>query len=168
MNKHLAQKINQMAREDLAIRKNHAKGKALDIRIEKRHTDSLKKIIERHGWPTISLAGKKASTNAWLLAQHADHDNAFQKTALRLMSNVAPDINMANIAYLSDRLLIAEKKKQRFGTQFDFDEKGLLILHPVKNLKGVDKLRKQYNLPPIQKFMDMAKEFNAKHGNRLK
>lgn len=42
----------------------------------------MKKIVKKHGWPGISLVGKKASVGAWLLAQHADRDLRFQKNVL--------------------------------------------------------------------------------------
>ena len=154
-----------MAREDQKMRKNHKKGMELDIGLDRRHVVKLKKIIKEYGWPTISLVGKKASFNAWLPAQHADHDQKFQETillSLRKIDRETHDIDRANIAYLTDRLLVKKKKKQQFGTQFDFDKSGRLLLHPIKNKKTVKKLRKEYNLPPLDNFIRMADEFNAK------
>jgi hypothetical protein len=165
MNKNLARKINRMAREDSAMRKGHKKGELLDARVDQKNTAALKMIIKQYGWPTISLVGKMASFNAWLIAQHADHDRKFQKTVLKLLKKInseSRDINPANIAYLTDRLLVAKKKNQRFGTQFDFDAKGRLKLHPIQNRMAVDALRKKYNLSPIRNFLDMAEDFNAK------
>ncbi len=149
------------------MRSGHKKGTKLDASVDKRHTTELKGIINEYGWPTISLVGKKASFNAWLLAQHADHDQKFQEMVLKLLKKInkegeGKDINRANIAYLTDRLLVNQKKKQQFGTQFDFKKGGRLVLHPIKNLKVIDKLRKDYNLPPLKDFIKMADEFNAK------
>jgi hypothetical protein len=167
MNIRLARRFNQMAREDREMRSGHKKGVRLDVNVDKRHAVELKDIIKKYGWPTISLVGKKASSNAWLLAQHADKDQKFQEMVFKLLKKIDKeseglDIDRANIAYLTDRLLVKKKKRQQFGTQFDFDKSGRLVLHPVKNPKGVDKLRKEYNLPPLKKFMKMADEFNAK------
>lgn len=161
----LAKKINQMAREDQKIRNGHKKGIKLDLSIEKNNTAALKKIIKKYGWPTTSLVGKKASFNAWLLAQHADHDRKFQETVLMLLKRISKtthDVDTSTIAYLTDRLLVAKKKQQKFGTQFKFDKKGRLILYPIKNLKGIDLLRKEYHLPPLKDFIKMADKFNAK------
>jgi hypothetical protein len=167
MNITLARRINQLAKEDQEMRSGHKKGVKLDANIDKRNTAELKDIIEEYGWPTILLVGKKASSNAWLLAQHADKDQKFQEDVLKLLKKIhkktdGTDINPANIAYLTDRLLVKKGKKQQFGTQFDFNKIGRLILHPIKNPEAVDKLRKEYNLPPLKKFMKMADEFNAK------
>ncbi len=165
MNTILARRINKMAEEDQNMRSGHRKGVRLDVDVDKRHTAELKNIIKEYGWPTISMVGKKASFNAWLLAQHADHDAKFQESVLRLLKKIdkdTHDINRANIALLTDRLLVKKKKKQQFGTQFNFDKSGRLILHPIKNPKRVDKLRKEYKLPSLKKSIKAADEFNAK------
>lgn len=165
MNKIIAKRINQMAREDQKMRKSHKKGVLLDIKIDKKNTAELKKIIKQYGWPVISLVGKKASFNAWLLVQHADHDRKFQKYVLNLLKTIdlkSHDVDRANIAYLTDRLLVAKKKKQIFGTQFSFDKNGKLKLNPVKNQKKINTLRKEYCLPTMEKYLKMMKDFNAK------
>lgn len=154
-----------MAREDQKIRKSHRKGGEIIARVDEKNTAELKKIVRQYGWPTISLVGKKTSFNAWLLAQHADKDRKFQKYVLKLLEKIdeqSQDINPANIAYLTDRLLVAKKRKQKFGTQFDFNKGGRLGLHPVQNMKMLDKLRKEYNLPPLENYLKMAEKFNAK------
>lgn len=61
------------------MRKKAIKTGIWDKKIDKKNTLKIKKIIERYDWPTINLVGKKASKNAWLLVQHADHDVKFQK-----------------------------------------------------------------------------------------
>lgn len=154
-----------MAKEDQKIRNGHKKGIRLSIVIEKRHTTKLKTIIKEYGWPTISLVGKKASFNAWLLVQHADHDIKFQKKVLKLLQKIdreTHDVDRANIAYLTDRLLIKKKKNQRFGTQFDFNKNGQLVLHPIENKKRVNELREKYDLPPLSESIKAADEFNMK------
>lgn len=164
MNNALAKKIDQMAKEDQEMRRGRKKGVGLDVGIDKRHTTELKGIIKKYGWPTITLVGKKASSNAWLLAQHADHDRKFQEQVLELLKGIdrtAHDIDRANIAYLTDRLLVAKREKQQFGTQFNFGKDERLVLHPISNLRKVDKLRKEYDLPPLKEFTRAADEFNA-------
>jgi hypothetical protein len=53
------------------------------------------------------------------LIQHADRDIKFQKKYLKLLKEAANNnqAHLQNVAYLTDRILVAEKKKQRFGTQ---------------------------------------------------
>ena len=89
------------------------------IRTDERNTKRLEEIVDRYGWPGRSLVGVKAAHAAWLLVQHADRDPMFQRRALDLMTaasstEVAPD----EIAYLTDRVLVAEGREQLYGTQF--------------------------------------------------
>lgn len=167
MNRALAKKINQMAKKDQEMRKSFEKDGALrDRAIDRKNTRELKKIIKKYGWPTIPLVGRKASFNAWLLAQHADHDGKFQESARKIL--IAIDgkqrgaINRAHIAYLTDRLLVAKKRPQIFGTQFYFDGHRKLKLNLLKSKRGINKLRKEYNLPALERFLEGAREYNAK------
>src|SRR5258708_3837845 len=46
----------------------------------------LKGVIAAHGWPGASLVGADGTHAAWLLAQHADADPAFQRQCLDLLA----------------------------------------------------------------------------------
>ena len=169
MNHALARKINLMAKRDLSFQKllwDKVDGadEAAYQKITDKNTKKLKKIIEEHGWPTVSLVGKKASYNAWLIAQHSDSDRAFQRkireTLIKINKNSPGEINKAHIAYLTDRLLVAQGKPQKFGTQFKFNKKGELKVRQIKNRRGVDALRRKYDLPPLKDYLDDAREFS--------
>ncbi|MBI5306606.1 hypothetical protein HZB04_03420 [Candidatus Wolfebacteria bacterium] len=165
MNKNLAKIINKMAVIDQKMRKKAIKTGIWDKRIDKKNTLKIKKIVKKFGWPTINLAGKKASRNAWLLVQHADHDVKFQKKCLKLMENIYkinPNlINKTNIAYLKDRVLINKGSKQLFGTQFYTNKKGIFKQRPIKDIKNLDKRRKEYNLPPFSEYKKLIKNYKS-------
>ncbi len=124
------------------------------------HSESLKKIISRYGWPTINMVGKKTSKNAWLIVQHADHDRSFQKHCLVIMkrelSKNPLSISKVNIAYLTDRILISSGKKQLFGTQFKRDSAGIMTLRPITNKKEVNKRRKEYGMETLEEYVQIA------------
>src|SRR5439155_1758694 len=67
----------------------------------------------------ISLAGEDGAEAAWLLAQHADRDPAFQRRCLDLLAEAAArgEASWMHVAYLTDRVLLAEGKPQEYGTQ---------------------------------------------------
>ncbi len=158
MDKKLAKEINNIAKNDQKMRK---KGKAPNRPEDIKNTILLKGIIRKHGWPTIDLVGKKASKNAWLIVQHADHDRKFQNSILRLLKRMSKsEIDKMEIAFLTDRLLVASGKKQKFGTQFRLTRKGVLKMYPIEEKKGIDTMRKRYNLPSIKEYQDDASEFN--------
>jgi len=152
-----------MAAKDQSMRKEVEKGGKWDYSIDKRNTKGMKQIVKNYGWPTIKLVGKRASKNAWLLVQHADHDKPFQKRVLKILNEImtnSPDsIDKSGIAYLTDRILVAEGKKQEFGTQFCINQKDQLIPRPIRDRKNVNKRREQYNLDPIEQYLEDAKKY---------
>ena len=92
-----------------------AKLKAVDAE----NTKWLKGVVEKHGWPTNTLVGTDGADAAWLLAQHADADPKFQRYCLDLMAKLPKnEVSQTKLAYLTDRVLLAEGKKQLYGTQF--------------------------------------------------
>jgi hypothetical protein len=83
------------------------------------NTAWLKADIAANGWFLISTSGEQASSTAWLMAQHADRDPAFQKQVLALLEPLVAtgETSAANYAYLWDRVATGEHKPQRYGTQ---------------------------------------------------
>lgn len=161
MNKGLAKKIDEMTQRDQDMRLRVQKGGEWDYSIDRLNTEELKNIINKYGWPTINLVGKKASNNAWLIAQHADHDREFQKEVLDILIKIDKEepgsVSKSNIAYLTDRILVAEGKEQEFGTQFHV-EKGSLSLRPTREIKNVNQRRAEYGLDAIERYIEDAKK----------
>jgi len=113
------------------------------IELGKKHLSFIKKVIENFGYPTVALVGDRAARAAFLLCQHADSDIQFQKKVLTLIKT-SNEVPKNEIAYLTDRVMVAEEGKQLFGTQFlSLKEKKL---YPIKDSINVDKRRKEMNL----------------------
>lgn len=156
-NKKLAKEILRMAKLDQGIRKAYVKAPRLIKKVkevDRRNLTKMKRIIEEHGWPTITLVGNKASRMAWLIVQHADSDVKFQEYCLGLMREAAKDeqVLKTNIAYLVDRILVNKGKPQIYGTQFYKNKKGELAPRPIKNMKILDKLRKKMGLESFKLY----------------
>ena len=119
---------------------------------DKENTNWLKNVIEKHGWPTNTMVGKDGATATWLLVQHADADPKFQRQCLDLMSKLPKkEVSQADFAYLTDRVLLAEGKKQVYGTQF-VNVDGELQPQPLEDEANVDKRRKEVGLPPLAEY----------------
>ncbi len=148
-----------MRKADQAMRERALKDNSLfDASIDKNHTETLKVIVKEHGWPTIPIVGKEASGAAWLLVQHADHDIAFQKTCLALMKNIEKgEIALPNIAYLEDRIRVAEGRPQLYGTQFDASGSnfGARLIWDKDNL---DKRRKAMGLSTYGEYRELMEQ----------
>lgn len=161
MNTTLAKHIIDRAERDQALRvkyreKHHDKDWRDQIdKLDDTNTAFMRHTVERFGWPTISLVGKKASHAAWLLVQHADHDVEFQEYCLDLMKK-SGDVLPTNIAYLTDRTLVARSKKQIYGTQFikDKNHPDKWIPSPIKNVAEADRLRAEIGMQSLQENID--------------
>lgn len=123
---------------------------------DRKNTDSLKNLVAKGGWPSKSNVGERASFNAWLLVQHADHDPAFQLKALRLMEPLVPkgEVSKRNYAYLYDRVMLKLSGKQRFGTQFGQCKDGVRQLRPLESEAELDRLRASHDLEPIAEYQE--------------
>jgi hypothetical protein len=82
----------------------------------------LKKLVKDNGVPTVAQVGESGVHWTWLLVQHADGDAEFQRSVLPVFTQrqAAGDLPADDLARLTDRVLLAEGKPQRFGTQFDW------------------------------------------------
>jgi hypothetical protein len=124
--------------------------------VDKKNRARLAEVVKKYGWPGKSLVGRDGAHAAWLMLQHADNDRAFQKRCLKLM-NEAPkgEVEPADIAYLTDRVLVGDKKKQRYGTQL-VGEKGTFKPEPIEDEANVDKRRAEMGLGTLKEYLKQA------------
>jgi hypothetical protein len=150
---------DQQARERLLALPIHDLGPPADeaasameaVRIvDEDNTAWLKATVRKHGWPGRSLVGEDAASAAWLLVQHADHDPAFQRECLDLMEKAVEggEASAKDWAYLTDRVLRAEGRPQRYGTQFmeSFEPQ------PIEDREQVDERRAGVGLGPLEEY----------------
>jgi len=129
----------------------------------------LREIIIKNGWPGISLVGEKGDNAAWLIVQHSDNDVPFQEYCLKYLIKAASEneTNTSNVAYLTDRILINNGYKQKYGTQFslirDNDNKAInLEFKPIEDSIYVDRYRKYIGLPSLQRYKEGALKYYQK------
>ncbi len=124
------------------------------MKIDKENTTWMKGVIEKHGWPGISLVGVDGAQAAFLLVQHADNDPPFQQKCLGLLEAAvkSKEASGTHLAYLTDRVRLKEGKKQVYGTQTTIkDDK--VELQPVEEPDQLDQRRKGVGLPPIAEYL---------------
>ncbi|MCL5774090.1 MAG: hypothetical protein M1536_06890 [Firmicutes bacterium] len=121
--------------------------------IDSKNLKRMKEIIKRFGWPGESLVGKDGADAAWLLVQHADKDIKFQKQCLVLIKEAVRkgEASKENLAYLTDRILVAERKKQIYGTQAQIIE-GRVVFYPIEDEANIDARRKEIGLPTLEEY----------------
>lgn len=125
--------------------------------VDRTNTARLKTLIDTCGWPSTAKHGAKAAGDAWLLAQHADQDLAFQKKVLALIEQAAAESGEGvnrNIAYLTDRIAVAEKRPQPYGTQMK-QRSGIaceLDFEPMDDRAAVEARRAKLGMPTLDAY----------------
>ena len=114
----------------------------------------LKDVIAGHGWPGKSLVGDDGAQAAWLLVQHADADPEFQRQCLDLMTAAveAGEAKKHLLAYLTDRVLLAEGRQQEYGTQV-VARGGQWVPRNLRDPDDVDARRAAAGLDTIAEYL---------------
>ena len=128
--------------------------------VDRDNTAWLRQVLDARGWPDTTLVGHDGAKAAWLLVQHADHDPAFQRAALTRMQAAVESgrADRSDFALLTDRVLLAEGRPQRYGTQFQTGDDGIMRMQPVEDADALDGLRARVGLPAIAEYREMLRE----------
>lgn len=119
------------------------------------HIHRAKEILDEYKWPGFELVGADGSQGFFLIIQHADADPAFQRKALEYLKT-AFENNQAsgkNVAYLTDRVLVAEGHSQLYGTQLNYDDRACPIPGNIENQDEVDTRRAEVGLEPLDEYI---------------
>src|SRR3954447_14617509 len=133
MNKQLREQLLQLVTEDRRVRAQLAatgelfQGYAPQMaEVHLHNAQVLEAMIKTWGWPGKSLVGEEGAGDAWLIVQHAIGSPSFQRWCLPLLKEAVAhgEAEPAQVALLEDRIAFFERRPQRYGTQFDWDEEG--------------------------------------------
>jgi hypothetical protein len=136
--------------------------------IDKKNIARMKEIVDKYGWPGKSLVGVDGANAAWLLVQHADQDRTFQKKCLELVNAAFKqgEATGQQLAYLTDRVLVGEGKKQIYGSQFQ-QKDGKLLPSPIEDEANVDKRRKEVGLNSLAEYArQLAETYQSKNAGK--
>ncbi|MGP4001762.1 DUF6624 domain-containing protein [Streptomyces sp. 8N706] len=124
-------------------------------RLTAHHGDRLDQIMDEHGWPTAELVGEDAARSAWLIAQHADRQLEVQRRAVQLMERAAASGSggARELAFLRDRALVNDGRKQIYGTQIAGVKDGSPVPWPCEEPERVDELRAEVGIEPFAEYV---------------
>ncbi len=116
----------------------------------------LAPMLDRHGFPTPARVGRDGVQAAFILVQHADRDPALQARMLPQLAKLRAKglVSGQDLALLTDRVLHAQGKPQRYGTQFGHDKAhpDVMVPQPMLDPAHVDARRAKLGLPPIKDY----------------
>ena len=160
----LRNELLAMAAEDQQIRAKVSNWAATDIdesivkemlEVDRRNTARLAEIIDKHGWPGKSLVGSDGAHAAWLIVQHATHAFPLMKRCVKLMEQARGEVSPTDMALLTDRILVRQTGKQRYGSQLTVRD-GRLVPEPIEDEPNVDRRRAKVGLMPLAEYIERA------------
>jgi hypothetical protein len=163
----LAAELIAMAEEDQRVRAELlAEGILFEgyqprmAEVHHRNALRLAAIMYDVGWPGRSVVGTRAADAAWLVLQHAIGDPAVMRRGLELVRVAATtgDVDPIQVAMLEDRIRTFSGLPQRYGTQFDWDEDGVMNPRPIEDAEHVDERRRAIGLPPLAEKLAEVRE----------
>lgn len=118
----------------------------------------IRQIIAKYGWPGRTMVGPEAEKAAYYLISHTQ-DLPLKKLSLELMTKLGTaEVEGQQIATLTDKILLAEGKKQRYGQNYEFTPDGKLIAKPIEDEGNVDKRRAELGLEPLAEYLRKESE----------
>ncbi|MEI8621632.1 hypothetical protein P4S66_12675 [Pseudoalteromonas sp. B129b] len=129
------------------------------MKIDESNTGKLKAIIKKHHWVTKDLVGVKGVEAAFLVIQHSP-DVAFKVKMLPYLKQSylnGEGVSGQQVALLTDRALIAQGKKQIYGTQADVSE-GKVVFSPIEDETNVDIRREEMNMPSLDFYLKIMEK----------
>ncbi|PZG04578.1 DUF6624 domain-containing protein [Nonomuraea aridisoli] len=158
-NPELRAELLRMLKEDQEIRTMEASQEDWD-RVEKANAERMRQILDEHGWPGYAMVGKDGAQAAWALVQHADRDLDLQRRGLEMMRQAVEkgDADPSEMAFLVDRVRVAERRPQVYGTQWETTPEGEWRPRTsIENEAQVDQRRADVGLGPLADYVEELK-----------
>jgi len=147
---------NEIRLDETADEATMARAKAEWSRVDAKNLARLKELFAEYGYPETGRFGKEASHNFWLLVQHCDWAPEFQFEILAAMEPLLKtgNVDLADYAYLYDRVHINTNQLQRYGTQLKEKEDGSgYEPKPLEAPRFVDERRREVELPALAEYL---------------
>lgn len=113
----------------------------------------LIKIVDTHGWVGKNRIGAKANQGIWLIIQHAELKVQEKYLPLLKESVKKNESEGWHLAFLEDRVLMHNEKKQKYGTQAIWDANLMKNrIYPIEDLKNVNQRRLNLGLETIEEY----------------
>ena len=114
-------------------------------------------LINKYGWLERSIFGAGSNFVCYIVIQHAELDTQKKYLPMLMQSVADGESRPVDLAYLQDRVLMRENKKQIYGSQVVLDtETGGWKFSPIADEKYVNIRRKKIGLQPLEEY---AKNF---------
>ena len=134
-----------------------AKLRAEVDRVDGANLSRIQEILDQFGFPNVAQVGRDGVSTFFLLVQHAS-DVQLQRRALDLAKPLmeSRQLSRQQYALLTDRVRLAEGKKQLYGTQTDKVD-GEIVLKPVEDIDHLDDRRAKMAMGSSKEYLDLIR-----------
>lgn len=117
-------------------------------------------FLDKYGWKGANEVGETGNNTLFLVIQHAPL--AVQEKYLPLLRKAVKEGKAwpNQLALLEDRVLVAQKGYQIYGSQLHMDEHGVMTVSPIQDEANVNKRRAAVGLEPLEEYL---KYFNINY-----
>lgn len=129
--------------------------------IDRKNIKIVTKIIDSLGWLCEDKIGHDANLALFVAIQHADKLETMEKyLPIMRKATKAGNADKRQLAYLIDRIELANNRKQIYGTQPSINKDGKAFIENLIDPMNVNLRRKSMNLYPIEKYIKMIDSSN--------
>lgn len=152
---------DELVREDLARDGSLFQGYHPSMEaVHRENTARLRAMIQKYGWPGVSMVGEDGEEAAWRIAQHSIGEPKFMRIVLDLLKlkSAQGDAPLWQVAFTEDRIRLFEGRLQLYGTSFDWDEQNQLSPYPaIEDPQFVNDRRAAMGLRSIEQEIDQKR-----------
>ena len=124
-------------------------------RIASENSKKLDSLINLHGWPRQNLVGQAQTRAAALVLVYSDVN--IQKKYLSEIEKAVEynEIEGRYFAIITDKILIADGEKQRYGTQYQYNNSiESYEITPIENETDLDKRRFELGMESMEEYLE--------------
>jgi hypothetical protein len=138
---HASSKLSHEVASD-SIRYNYAE-----------HTELLEDLIDKFGWPKSKEIGEEGTEVLFRVLENQPFEVRQKYFKVIKRASITDPLMRQYKAEFVDRLRLDQGKKQKYGTQYGFDEaKQSIVLYPVVNPLRLDARRLRVGMEPIERW----------------
>ena len=138
--------------------------KAQQLIIDKNHIineSKVKKILEKHGWPTKEMIGERGNWTICNVIQHSDNDVRIQYLPMMRKAVKDKKLEPRFLVRAEDRIATERGDLQIYGGQMKYyPETKSFNLWPVFDPENIDKRRTEIGLDSIAIFLKNRFDFD--------
>lgn len=158
---HILYSIDQEIRFALLKKNNMQESKQLVNNLDLLNYCIVERILALNkGWLSFKEYGKECESKLWVLVQHSPN-LLFQIKVLQELERLlkTSSVQPQCYTYLFDRVAIRLNRKQRYGTQVEYNERSKeWEVLPVENKTKLNELRQKMGLTPLEHYLRQVTE----------